>query len=366
LRKALLALLALAVAGAVVFHLLTMPPATVSASALPAHTPDLANGKYVFTAAGCAECHAVPVKKCDDLKTKDKETLAGYQVLVAPNAACLSAEEVETIRAFVRAGGGLVCTGETSRWNERGEPGGDYQLGDVFGISYVSDTGAYSKVYSRFEAGAPVARRLPADGYITSRGPLAQVELKGAEALARIVFPLAEPTADRFVNIMTNPPAVPSDWPACTEHAFGKGRAIYFAGGIDRDYVELSFPELKWVLCDAVRAAAAAPLKVELQAPASVELAAWEREGGKQLVVHLVNCQPEVGRELAHSRHVIEEIIPVHDLELTIRVDRPVRAVHLQPANLPLAFAQEGGAVTVQIERLDCHAMVVFDLSRPS
>ena len=51
MRKALLALLALAVAGAVVFYLLTMPPATVSASALPAHTPDLANGKYVFTAA---------------------------------------------------------------------------------------------------------------------------------------------------------------------------------------------------------------------------------------------------------------------------------------------------------------------------
>jgi len=295
----------------------------------------------------------------------DKETLAGYQVLVAPNAACLSAEEVETIRAFVRAGGGLVCTGETSRWSEAGESG-DYQLGDVLGISYVSDTGVYSKVYSRFDLESPVAGRLPADGYITSRGPLAQVELRGAEALARIVFPLAEPTADKFVNIMTNPPAVPSDWPACTLHSFGKGRAIYFAGGIDRDYVDLSFPELRYVLTDAVRHAAATPLKVELQAPASVELAAWEREGGKQLVVHLVNCQPEVGRDLYHSRHLITEIIPVHGLELTVRADQPVRAVHLQPANTPLAFAQEGRAVTVQIERLDCHAMVVFDLSRPS
>ena len=52
LRRALLALLALAVAGAVVFYLLTMPPATEPASALPAHTPDLANGKYMFTAGG--------------------------------------------------------------------------------------------------------------------------------------------------------------------------------------------------------------------------------------------------------------------------------------------------------------------------
>ena len=84
MRKALLALLALAVACAAAFYFLTMPPATVQASALPAHTPDLANGKYVFTAAGCAECHAAPVKGCDDLKTKDKETLAGGRCLKTP------------------------------------------------------------------------------------------------------------------------------------------------------------------------------------------------------------------------------------------------------------------------------------------
>lgn len=83
MRKALLALLALAAAGAVVFYVLTLP-AIVPAAALPAHTPDLANGKYVFTAGGCAECHAAPVKGCDDLKTKDKETLAGGRCLKTP------------------------------------------------------------------------------------------------------------------------------------------------------------------------------------------------------------------------------------------------------------------------------------------
>ena len=83
MRKALLALLALAVAGALVFYLLTIP-ATVPASALPAHAPDLANGKYVFTAAGCAECHAAPVKGCDDLKTKEKDVLAGGRCLKTP------------------------------------------------------------------------------------------------------------------------------------------------------------------------------------------------------------------------------------------------------------------------------------------
>jgi mono/diheme cytochrome c family protein len=35
-------------------------PATVPASALGPHTPDLANGKTMFLLGGCASCHAVP------------------------------------------------------------------------------------------------------------------------------------------------------------------------------------------------------------------------------------------------------------------------------------------------------------------
>ena len=77
------ALPAFVAAIAIVFYLLTMP-VTVPASALPAHEPDLANGKYMFTAGGCAECHAAPVKGCDDLKIKDETALVGGRCLKTP------------------------------------------------------------------------------------------------------------------------------------------------------------------------------------------------------------------------------------------------------------------------------------------
>lgn len=76
MRRALLALLALVIAGAIVFYLLTMP-APVLPSAVPEHQPDIANGEYMFIAGGCAECHAAPVKACDDLKIEEKEVLPG-------------------------------------------------------------------------------------------------------------------------------------------------------------------------------------------------------------------------------------------------------------------------------------------------
>jgi mono/diheme cytochrome c family protein len=59
LRKLIILGLVLMVAGLGVFWLLTMP-ARVSADALGPHTPDVANGKSMFFAGGCASCHAVP------------------------------------------------------------------------------------------------------------------------------------------------------------------------------------------------------------------------------------------------------------------------------------------------------------------
>ena len=83
MRRALVALLALAVAGAVAFYVLTIPR-SIEASALADHVPDLANGKYMFIAGGCAECHAAPLKLCDDRKTKEKELLGGGRCLKTP------------------------------------------------------------------------------------------------------------------------------------------------------------------------------------------------------------------------------------------------------------------------------------------
>ena len=77
-----LALLAagLIAAGLVGFWILTMP-ATVPAAALPAYTPNLANGKTMFNAGGCASCHAVPN---DDPAKVDPTRLGGGLALPCP------------------------------------------------------------------------------------------------------------------------------------------------------------------------------------------------------------------------------------------------------------------------------------------
>jgi mono/diheme cytochrome c family protein len=76
LRKLLLLAVAAAVIGAAVFWIVTVP-ATVPASALGQHTPDLANGREMFYAGGCASCHATPGQD-------DKTRLGGGLGLKSP------------------------------------------------------------------------------------------------------------------------------------------------------------------------------------------------------------------------------------------------------------------------------------------
>jgi mono/diheme cytochrome c family protein len=76
MRRFLLAVLVLAVIGAAVFWFVTSP-ATVPASALSAHTPNLENGKTMFYAGGCASCHATPDQE-------DKTRLGGGMALKSP------------------------------------------------------------------------------------------------------------------------------------------------------------------------------------------------------------------------------------------------------------------------------------------
>jgi mono/diheme cytochrome c family protein len=76
LRKLLILVAILAVIGVAAFWIITMP-ASVSASALPAYTPNLENGKTMFYAGGCASCHATP-------KQEDKTRLGGGLGLKSP------------------------------------------------------------------------------------------------------------------------------------------------------------------------------------------------------------------------------------------------------------------------------------------
>ncbi|MEO8666888.1 MAG: cytochrome c [Bauldia sp.] len=65
IRKLIGLIVVLAVIGAVIGWVLTAPK-TLAATDLPDHTPDLANGAFMFHAGGCDSCHSDRAAKGDD------------------------------------------------------------------------------------------------------------------------------------------------------------------------------------------------------------------------------------------------------------------------------------------------------------
>jgi mono/diheme cytochrome c family protein len=76
LRKLVILAAVAAVIGLAVFWVVTIP-GTVPASALAQRTPDLANGRTMFHAGGCASCHATP-------NQEDRTRLGGGLALKSP------------------------------------------------------------------------------------------------------------------------------------------------------------------------------------------------------------------------------------------------------------------------------------------
>jgi mono/diheme cytochrome c family protein len=76
LRKLLIAAVAIIALGVVAFWIITAP-ATVPARALQPYTPDLASGKVMFYAGGCASCHA-------STGQRDPTRLGGGLALASP------------------------------------------------------------------------------------------------------------------------------------------------------------------------------------------------------------------------------------------------------------------------------------------
>src|SRR5207237_844092 len=81
-----------------------------------------------------------------------ERTLSRSRALLVPNAAYLADEPCRQIRAFVQAGGSLLATFETSRYDAWGDARGEPALADLFGVSVAADVvGPAANSYMRIE-----------------------------------------------------------------------------------------------------------------------------------------------------------------------------------------------------------------------
>ena len=72
----------------------------------------------------------------------EPERLSKYRALILPNVAMLSDAQCRQLRDYVRAGGSLMASFETSLYDENLKPRADFGLADLLGINKPATSSA--------------------------------------------------------------------------------------------------------------------------------------------------------------------------------------------------------------------------------
>jgi hypothetical protein len=312
----------------------------------------------------------------------NRDDLARYQVLILPNTACLDESQAAAIDEFVRKGGGLVASLDTSLFDEFGDPRENFALAETFGVDY---RGLIDGSLKSNEIDVNFAKSISPDYWekrknvfdftqdpasilnqgrmktyvgansVTFKGPAVRVEARGPDLT---VLGTLRPKSG---GDGPNPPGAVS-------RRHGKGRVVYLPAGFDAAYYLYAYPYQRLILKHAVTWAANVPQPVKVEAPMCVHSTVMrQNQDGLRLVVHLFS---DLNTTAAHAFPnddvpLREEVVPIHDIRVSFRPDYKLSRVHLEPGGLDLKIATTPEGSSVVVPRLDVHAMVVGELDQP-
>ena len=267
------------------------------------------------------------------------EGLKRYRALLIPNAAYLSDRQCEVIRSYAKAGGSLLATFETSRYDEWGNLRRDFQLADLFGAHAGGDVvGPHGNSYARIEARHPVL-----DDFKNT------TLLPGAENRVPI---RAEPSP-LLLSVVPAYPALPPEMvyprvpqtaePAAVFREIGKSRIVYFAGDVDRTCWRSGHDDLSHLLQNAVKWIRGADPLVSVSGEGLIEAFAWKTEPGYAL--HLLNY---TNPNATHG--YIRRSYPLGPQRVQFRiVDQTIRSVRALRSGNSLEFQQRDNVVSFEV-----------------
>jgi hypothetical protein len=291
---------------------------------------------------------------------------AQLRTLVLPNVGALSDPQCEAIRAFVRRGGGLVATGETSLYDHWGDRREDFALGALFGVRHSGGShGSASSARAGWDAWERHSylrlespRHEILDGLdeteIVPFGGRLEITERAAEAQTLLTFvppfPIYPPETAWMRTERT-------DVPACTVHMTPSGaRIVYLAADLDRCLARDNLPDHAHLLANAVRWSANGPLPLEVRGPGLLDCQVYRQPG--RLIVHVVNLtSAEAWRLPAH------ETVPVGPLEVRAVLPEDVtgRRIVERVTGLTLEGTSDRGAVRFVLPSVAEHSFVVIE-----
>lgn len=284
-----------------------------------------------------------------------EERTAKFKTLILPNIAALSDAQCEALRNFVRRGGSLVATLETSLYNERGEPRGDFGLRDLFGVRYTGRfTPRMQNSYLTVRPPHPILRGLEDAGRIING--VQRVDVEPVERFEQRPLTLVPSYPDLPMEEVY-PRQPETDIPELYLRELGASRIVYFPWDIDRTFWEVQCADHGRLLANAVEWATNEERPVTVTGPGMLDIALWRQ--CDSITVHLVNLTNPM-----MMKGPYREVIPLAAQTVRLRLPegRRARRVQLLVSGAAPKVEASGSLLSVTVPSIGIHEVVAVDV----
>ena len=280
------------------------------------------------------------------------EMAGQFSLLILPNLAAMPDSQIDAVRRFVQRGGNLLSSGQTSLFDEWGDPRPNYGLADLFGAHLgqgrkppsesarrqsASETShSYLRLDPELRAGVdgphiadeppargqrhPVLRGFDETDILAFGGTLEPLELEpNSQALMTFIpsFPIYPPETSWMREPRTGIPGL------ILNTTSGGSRIAFLPADLDRRFARDHLPDHGNLLANLIRWAAKDQVPLTVQGQGLIDCHLYQRPG--RLILHLVNLT-----NVATWRQPVDELIPVGPFHVRLRLPKHVLGKRLE------------------------------------
>jgi hypothetical protein len=291
----------------------------------------------------------------------DDGHLNRFKVLVLPNIAALSSTQCDQLRGYLKRGGSLVATHETSLYDEWGVRRANFGLADVFGARFNGRIeGPMQNSYLRIEEEQGTGRHHAILGGLED----AERIINGVYRLD--VEPLQKPSNSPLTLIPSYPDlpmeevyprVLRTEIPGVFLRDEGRSRVVYFPWDVDRTFWEVMCVDHGKLLRNAVEWAANEERPVTVTGPGIMDVTVWRQKSS--MTVHLVNLTNPM-----MMKGPFREFIPLGEQNVRIRLPegrKPEKVRLLVSGGSPQA-RESAGHLELTIPSIQVHEVIALDL----
>lgn len=264
----------------------------------------------------------------------------GYKVIILPDKIPMTEELKAKLDDFVAEGGKILASGHSGI----AEGKMVYDLGCTY-----EGPSAYQPAY--VVPNVPLANMDPGTYVIYKEGH--KVQPTGIE-LAKREGSYFNRGLGHFCSHQHTPNSGVTEGSAITVGSQG----AYISWSIFTEYREMASLILRDLVCATLDTLLGDNKTLKVSLPAQGVTTLMDQTKQNRLVHHLLYASPV---KRGNGIEVIEDIVPIYNIDVTVRPGKPVKKVYMAPQMTEIPFEQKDGSVSYMVEKIDNHQMVVLE-----